>query len=313
VLQQVSFRLPRGTISAILGTNGAGKTTLLKCLNRILKPQKGTVYLKAPRATKKTDSGSFAPPPAPEAAPDRPPPRDAALNLATARAGAIARHFAYVPQQHPRTGLTVYDTVLLGRKPFIKWAPSQRDGEIVERAIIQMGLQKLVLRPLDELSGGELQKVILARALAQQPQILLLDEPTANLDLKNQLEVMSLIKKAAQENEMTVLISIHDLNLALRYAQQFLLLKNGVIRTCGERREITSARIRDVYGVNVVLGEVKGYPVAIPVGAPTENTAGTPTENTAGTPTENTAGTPTENTAGAPTENTAGAPTENGD
>ncbi len=235
VLGGVSFSMERGTVSAILGVNGAGKSTLLKCINRILRPAKGVVLLDETDLHKMTQT-------------------------------EIARHIGYVPQKYADNRLTVFDAVLLGRKPYIKWAATKRDIEIAENAIRAMKLEKFVLRPVSELSGGEMQKVIIARALAQEPDILLLDEPTSNLDLKNQVDVMNLITGVAREKKVAVVISIHDLNLALRFAGVFLLLKNGVIRECGGKESITTRIIREVYDVDVVLGEVGGYPVAIPVG-----------------------------------------------
>lgn len=235
VLNGVSFSMERGTVSAILGVNGAGKSTLLKCINRILRPAKGVVLLDETDLHKLTQT-------------------------------EIARHIGYVPQKYADSRLTVFDTVLLGRKPYIEWAATRRDIEIAENAVRNMKLEKFVLRPVSELSGGEMQKVIIARALAQEPDILLLDEPTSNLDLKNQVEVMNLLTEVAMEKKVAVMISVHDLNLALRFADVFLLLKDGVIHECGGKESINPRIIREVYELDVALGEVGGYPVVIPVG-----------------------------------------------
>ncbi len=235
VLNGVNFSMESGTVSAILGINGSGKSTLLKCTNRILRPAKGVVFLD------ETDLHELA-------------------------QTQIAKHVGYVPQKCTDSRLTVFDTVLLGRKPYIKWAATKRDIEMAEHAVRMMKLEKFVLRPVSELSGGEMQKVIIARALAQEPDVLLLDEPTSNLDLKNQVEVMNLISEVARKKKVAVMISVHDLNLALRFADVFLLLKDGVIRECGGKESITPRIIREVYEVDVVLGEVGGYSVVIPVG-----------------------------------------------
>ena len=235
VLNGVSFSMESGTVSAILGVNGSGKSTLLKCIDRILRPAKGVVLID------ETDLHKLA-------------------------QTQIAKHIGYVPQRYTDNRLTVFDTILLGRKPYIKWAATKRDIEIAEHAVRRMKLEKFVLRPVSELSGGEMQKVIIARALAQEPDILLLDEPTSNLDLKNQIEVMNLITEEAREKKIAVMISVHDLNLALRFAGVFLLLKDGVIRECGPKESITPRIIREVYEVDIVLGEIGGYSVAIPVG-----------------------------------------------
>lgn len=233
VLRGLSFGVARGTILGVLGVNGAGKSTLLKCINKILAPTNGCVLVDD---------------------------QDVAMMSRT----DIAKRVGYVPQRHGEDQLTVFDTVLLGRRPYIEWNPTQRDFEIVERVLRLMRLEKLALRPVTQLSGGEVQKVVLARALSQEPDLLLLDEPTSNLDLKNQLEVMNLVKRAVTDHGLAAIISIHDLNLALRFADQFLLLKDGVIHTLSPREGLTSTVIREVYDVDVILGDMGGYPVVIP-------------------------------------------------
>lgn len=233
VLRGLSFGVARGTILGVLGVNGAGKSTLLKCINKILAPTNGCVLVDD---------------------------QDVAMMSRT----DIAKRMGYVPQRHGEDQLTVFDTVLLGRRPYIQWNPTQRDYEIVERVLRLMRLEKLALRPVTRLSGGEVQKVVLARALSQEPDLLLLDEPTSNLDLKNQLEVMNLVKRAVTDHGLAAIISIHDLNLALRFADQFLLLKDGVIHTLSPREGLTSTVIREVYDVDVILGDMGGYPVVIP-------------------------------------------------
>ena len=233
VLRGLSFGVARGTILGVLGVNGAGKSTLLKCINKILTPRSGCVLVNN---------------------------RDVA---AMARSD-IAKHIGYVPQKQGEEQLTVFDSVLLGRRPYIRWNPTQKDFEIVERVIRLMRLENLALRPVMQLSGGEAQKVVLARALSQEPDLLLLDEPTSSLDLKNQLEVMSLVKHVVKDQGLAAIISIHDLNLALRFADQMLLLKDGVIHTLAPREGLTSVVIKEVYDVDVILGDMGGYPVVIP-------------------------------------------------
>jgi len=153
VLQDVSFSVSPGSIVGVLGVNGAGKSTLLKCINRILKPDSGCVLI---------DNS----------------------NVCSMSRSDIARRIGYVPQRHEGDQLTVFDTVLLGRRPYIEWSVTKRDLEIVSRIIGLMRLEDMALRPVSQLSGGESQKVVLARALAQEPDILLLDEPTSSLDLR---------------------------------------------------------------------------------------------------------------------------------
>ena len=142
ILKNIEFCAARGQCTAILGNNGAGKSTFVKCLNRILKPQQGIVYVNG-------------------------------QNIYNLNQNDIAKHMAYVAQRNVRDRLTVYDSILLGRKPYITFEPNREDYQIVESVIQRMRLGSFALRYIDELSGGEMQKVILARALAQRPDVLL--------------------------------------------------------------------------------------------------------------------------------------------
>ena len=200
VLSNVSFTIERGEMVCILGVNGAGKSTLLKCLNRILSPQRGAVLVdgKIVKDMKRTD---------------------------------VARSVGYVPQRHSDSGMTVFETVLMGRKPHMGWRAAPNDYSIVEGILNRIGLASLAMRRACDLSGGQLQKVIIARALAQTPRMLLLDEPTSSLDLKNQLEVMGLIRDISKTQGISILIAIHDLNTAIRFADSFLFLKPRASRS----------------------------------------------------------------------------------
>lgn len=232
VLQGVSFHLKKGQVLAILGINGAGKTTLLKCLNKILSPQKGSILVDGKDIRQMTRK-------------------------------EVAKILGYVPQRFAEESLSVFDAVLLGRKPYIRWAATDQDYQVVEKVLKLMHLEELALRPLSELSGGEAQKVVIARALAQEPQFLLLDEPVSNLDLKNQIEVMFLIQQVVKNQEISAIMAIHDLNLALRFADLFLLLKNGKVHTFTEAASITPQVIYEVYGVKVTLQKFNGYSIVI--------------------------------------------------
>ena len=204
-LEDIAFDIQNGECVAVLGNNGAGKSTLLKCIDRI-HPTKGGVVV--------VDGKSVF-----------------AMTNRT-----MAQHIAYVPQNAAAVELAVFDTVLLGRKPYIKWDATAEDRRIVSDIIHQMGLDSYVLRNVSELSGGEAQKVVMARALAQQPKFLLLDEPTSNLDPKNQHEVLQVVTDIAKKNRISVIIIIHDLNLAVRYCDRFLFLKDAhVFRYGGQR------------------------------------------------------------------------------
>ncbi len=234
ILQNIAFDALEGQCISILGNNGAGKSTLIKCLNRILKPQAGTVYVCGDEATR-------------------------------LKRNDIAKRMAYVSQHNSGEQITVFDSVLLGRKPYIKIEPTAKDMEITENVIKRMGLEDFALRYTDELSGGEMQKVMLARALAQQPRVLLLDEPTSNLDLRNQYECMSVVREIALEENISVIIVIHDLNLALRYSDRFLFVRDGQIYVYGGQEIMTAENISAVYGMPVVLETVHDVPMVIPM------------------------------------------------
>jgi iron complex transport system ATP-binding protein len=234
VLEDVSFRCQPGTMTALLGVNGAGKSTLLKCLNRVLSPQQGTVFF-------------------------------GQQDLARLSRSQLARKMGYVPQGSDQLALNVFDAALLGRKPHTGWAPGPRDHQVVSRVLARLGLEDLALRPVDQLSGGERQKVMLARALAQEPQVLLLDEPTSNLDLRNQVEVMGMIHALVSEQGLAAVVSVHDLNLALRFADRFLLLHQGRIRQVAAPDELNAELIEEVFGVKVAMARLEGQPVVIPL------------------------------------------------
>lgn len=234
VLQDIDFSVEKGDCLAILGTNGVGKSTLLKCINRILKPQSGAVYIQ----------------------------EDEIFKLSR---NELAQKVGYVAQKHEGARLTVFDAVLLGRKPYIKWDASPKDMEVTHRVLKLMELEDYSLRYLDELSGGELQKVVIARALAQEPNILLLDEPTSNLDLKNQVEVIAIIKKVVKEQQIAAIVTMHDINLAIRFADKFIFLKNGTIFAAGGVEIITPKNIESVYSVSVAVEKFNNIPVVLPL------------------------------------------------
>lgn len=234
VLKNVSFSLESGECLAVLGTNGTGKSTLLKCINRILKPQKGTVFIDKHEVQK--------------------------LNQVE-----LAQKIGYVAQSNQCFRTTVFDAILIGRKPYIKWDVTKKDLDIVNMAIKMLELEKYSLRYIDELSGGEFQKVLIARALAQEPSVLMFDEPTSSLDLKNQLEVINIIKKVVKSKGISAVVTIHDLNLALRFADKFILLKDGKIFAAGGMEIMTSENIECVYSVPVEVKQFRNTTVVVPI------------------------------------------------
>lgn len=233
VLREIGFSIERGKVVAVLGPNGVGKTTLLKCLNRILKPREGTVML---------DDENL-------------------LNLSTMD---IARRVGYVPQRVETGRLTAFDAVLLGRRPHIGWDVTPRDLAIVDAIFVKLGMEGMRLAYIDEMSGGELQKVAIARALVQEPKILLLDEPTSNLDLKNQVDILNTIRDIVRDHKIAAVMTMHDLNQALRYADTFIFLRNGTVYIHGSNDIVTSTVIEDVYGLPVMIGEFGGVRCVIP-------------------------------------------------
>ena len=233
ILKKVEFEVEKGEVAAILGPNGAGKTTLLKCMNGILKPREGVIMIEG------SSTKLFSP-------------------------HEMARKVGYVPQNSNGNFMTVFDAVLLGRKPYIKWGADEKDFKLVEETLKLMGLGRFALKRTNELSGGELQKVILARALVQKPKILFLDEPTNNLDMKNQLEVMRIISKVTHERSITSIIVMHEINLALRYSDKFIVIKDGMIYAQG-RNIIKPQLIKEVYGIETLVENVKGFPLVIPI------------------------------------------------
>lgn len=232
VLDGISFEVHPGDCLAILGNNGAGKSTLLKCLNHILKPSRGAVYLEQ-------------------------------TNLLKLSNREVAKRLSFVAQRGSTSSMTVYDSILLGRKPYMKLGVSAKDYEIVDEILSRMQLDPLAPLSLNELSGGEQQKVMLARALAQQPQILLLDEPTSNLDLKNQYEVMELVSNLCREQQIAAVVVLHDLNLALRYCNRMLFVKDRKVFACGGPEVVTRDTLEAVYGVGVDIQEMGGRKIVI--------------------------------------------------
>jgi iron complex transport system ATP-binding protein len=234
VLNKVSFSLKRGETVAVLGTNGAGKSTLLKCINGILKLKVGKIEFD------KED-------------------------ISKIKHNKLAQRLGYVSQQNQYTRTTVFDSVLIGRKPYIKWDVEEKDIQIVDKVLKMMDLDKYALRYTDELSGGEYQKVVIARALAQEPDVLMFDEPTNNLDLKNQLEVVNIIKNIVKKNNISAVVTIHDLKMALRFADRFILLKDGSIFDAGGIEVINSKNIKEVYSVDVSIERLKNNVIVVPM------------------------------------------------
>ena len=227
VLKNVSFQMESGKFLAILGNNGVGKSTLLKCFNHILKPDSGEVILDGE-------------------------------NLLKLPGREAAKKVAFVSQSVPNTQMTVHDVVMLGRRPYMKWGFTEEDHGIVHDAMHRLDVEDMRGRFLNQLSGGEKQKVMIARALAQQPKALLLDEPTSALDIQNQYQVLKMVREICHKDNMIAVVVIHDLNLALRFCDRFLLLKDGEVYRHGDRSVLDSDALKEVYGVDAKVAEVEG-------------------------------------------------------
>lgn len=232
VLNGVDLTLARGEIGILLGRNGSGKTTLFKNILGLCTPGSGSIRLDGQEMT----------------------------SLSPRRR---ARYIAYVPQDIRFGELTVFDSVLLGRLSRFGLQAGAADRAAAAQVLEELGLSALSGRNVTELSGGERQKVAIARALVQEPQLLVLDEPTGNLDIANEQLLMRLAKKAAQERHIAVLSSLHDLNQALSLGDRFFFLKDGVITCTVPRDGVTSGILRDALGGDLRLVEVEGERIVL--------------------------------------------------
>ena len=220
-LRGVTVEIPPRTFTAVLGPNGSGKTTLLRVMAKILKPHGGAVYVEG-REVRKWGNNLY-------------------------------KVLGYVPQRVAPIGrIRVYDFVLSGRKPHMGFFPSAEDYKAVEETLRTVGAWHLKDRVLEELSGGELQLVLIAKALALKPKALLLDEPLNNLDVKNQLAILRLMRRLSAE--ASVVAVLHDINVAYRYADYVIFMKKGVIHVAGPTEEVfTEEVIEKIYDVPVKI------------------------------------------------------------
>jgi len=235
VLHNINLFIKAGEMVGLIGPNGSGKTTLIKLASGVLKPKRGEIRL----------DGS---------------------SLSQLSRKSIARSVAVVPQYfHIPFAFTVSEVVTLGRIPFLKAfaGESKDDRQLVANALELVGITELEERRFDELSGGERQKVILAMALAQQPKLLLLDEPIVHLDIAHQIEILELIRRLNVERGLTVIGAMHDLNLAALYFDRLVLLKEGRVSADGTPAQVlTEARIKEVFSASVRVEphQVTGVP-----------------------------------------------------
>jgi iron complex transport system ATP-binding protein len=231
LLYDVSVAVRTGEMVGLLGPNGSGKTTLLRLLSGVLQPKQGEVLLEG-------------------------------RELRTWGRRQIAQRIAVVPQElHMPFSFTVEHMVGLGRTPFITsfWgSQTLHDQEIVQDAMQAAGVMSLAKNLFNELSGGERQRVTIAMALAQQPSVLLLDEPTSHLDIKYQIETLELVQRLNKKRNMTVLAAMHDLNLAARYFSRLLLFQRGIVADASPAEVLEPGLLSRVYGIQVQVGILRG-------------------------------------------------------
>ncbi len=237
-ISDVSVEIRRGEILGIIGPNGSGKTTLLRCLAGLLKPH-GAIYIDG-------------------------------RNLSRINARELARILSYIPSEYEgQPSLTVYEVVSAGRTPHMRgvWWESGEDEAIIWESMSVMGVDEMAERRVGELSSGEKQKVRLARALAQQPKIILVDEPTSHLDPRNQIEIMKVLRLMTLKGASVIAV-LHDLNLASLYSDRILVLKDGRVVACGKPSEILDEKLlREVFEIDVrILFDSRlGRPFIIPL------------------------------------------------
>jgi len=237
VLKEISLFVDSGEVVGIIGPNGSGKTTLIKCIDHILVPT-GRVTL-----------GN--------------------RNVSAMHPMERARLMAYVPQALAiGMAMTVFESVLMGRRPHVSWSIGENDIAMVTSMLEDLGIPGLAFRKVTQIRRGERQKVMIARALVQDPSLLLLDEPTSALDLRHQLEVMEIIRSHASKKGIGVVMAIHDLNIAARFCDRVIVLASGRVAGDGPPAEILSEEtIRKVYGVKVTVMQDRGFPVIVPIEA----------------------------------------------
>ena len=232
VLRGAALELKQGEIGILLGKNGSGKTTLFKNILGIEKPDSGSI----------TFDGE---------------------NLLKLSRRERARYVAYVPQHIHFGDLTVFDSVLMGRVSYFGMKAGQEDYLAVEKILQDMQLTEFSNRSAEALSGGEKQKIAIARAMAQEPKLMVFDEPTGNLDISNEQLIMQEAKKLAREKNISILASLHDLNQALYFGDKFFFLQDGMVKYAGGKEIFTEEIIRDIFDIGVKIVQIDNQKVII--------------------------------------------------
>ncbi|MBN1322613.1 MAG: ABC transporter ATP-binding protein [Methanotrichaceae archaeon] len=235
ILDDLNLEVRCSEVLGLVGPNGSGKTTLLKCIDQILKP-KGSLLLNG-------------------------------REIGEMSRQEIARFIGYVPQSNTSSSsTTVFDIILMGRRPYMGWRVGESDLDKVAEIVDLLDLDDLAMKDFNELSGGQKQKVLIARAICQEPQVLLLDEPTSNLDMKHQLEVLEIVRDLVKEKGISAVMAIHDLNLASRFGDKLAVLLGGSIYAAGDPRSLLNKElIRTVYGVEALVVKDLDKPYIVPM------------------------------------------------
>lgn len=233
VLDNLNFKASNGRVTGIIGPNGAGKTTLLKCLAGIIKPSSGKVEINS-------------------------------IDLSEISSLEKARIIGYVPQKSPESAITVFESVLIGRKPHIGYRASDHDLWLTQEVLHYMDLENIAFKKTDRISGGEFQKTLIARVLVREPKILLMDEPANNLDLKSQVRIMDLILHSARKHDMSVIVTLHDINMAFRCCDNLIIMNKGHIEYHGETESIEKVNLEKVFDVELIEAEINGRRIFMP-------------------------------------------------
>lgn len=234
VLNGATLELKQGEIGILLGKNGSGKTTLFKNILGIEKPKSGSIHFNGE-------------------------------NLLKMKRRDRARRIAYVPQHIHFGDLSVMDSVLMGRVSYFGMKAGREDYLAVEKLLADMHLEEFANRSAEALSGGEKQKIAIARAMAQEPKLMVFDEPTGNLDMANEQLIIEEARKLAREKNISILSSLHDLNQALSFGDKFFFMKDGVIKYAGGKEIITRDVIKDIFDVDMKIVQIEGKTVILPV------------------------------------------------
>lgn len=225
-VKDISFNFDAGKIYAILGQNGSGKSTLLKCMCSYINTYDGQICIK--------DKQDF-------------------VEVKKLNSSHRAQNIAFVPQTNYHNNLDVYENIMLGRKPYINFAPTKIDHEMTSRAIDKFNLNHLSFNSFSDLSGGEAQTVSIARAYAQNTPVLLMDEPSNNLDVKRQAEIFELIKQDTVDKNTCVICVLHDINQALKFADELIFMKDGEIKSNGSSEIITKEMLYEIYEIDAKI------------------------------------------------------------